>query len=131
MHDGDTVTVVAETFPGHVFKFHIRLVGMDAPEITSKSSAIKDLAEKARMRLVSLLVSSPLSYPHTGHLTRQEMMNILQSECHLVFIRCHEQDKYGRVLGEISRDANSPHAGDILVQEGLARRYNGGTKDTF
>lgn len=133
VHDGDTVTVIAEVFPSAVFKFHVRLTGIDAPEMTSKTPSVKAMAESARLRLLNLLVPKTLSLPHTraGHLTRTEMMTLLELDLHLVHLCCHEMDKYGRVLAEISCDEATPHAGLTLLSEGLARPYSGGTKDLF
>lgn len=141
VHDGDTVTVIAEVFPAHVCKLHVRLLGIDAPEMTSKAPSVRELAERSRLRLVELLVpqtpsvtksvSVPMHLPHAGHLTRNEMMIMLQADVHLVHLHCHEMDKYGRVLAEISCDASTPHAGLTLLREGLARPYEGGTKDPF
>lgn len=131
VHDGDTVTVIAEVFPSVVFKFHVRLVGIDSPEMTSKTPAVKDLAERARLRLVSLLTGGTVVLPHGGHLTRTEMMNLLQKQVHLVSVRCQNMDKYGRVLAEVSQGESLQHAGLVLLQEGLARPYAGGTKDVF
>lgn len=131
VHDGDTVTVLAEVFPGRVFKFHVRLMGIDAPEMTSKTLAVREMAEWSRLRLLQLLVPPPLALPHAGHLTRTEMMQVLQAGLYLVHIRCSGMDKYGRVLAEIACDAESPHAGLTLLREGLARPYDGGTKALF
>lgn len=132
VHDGDTVTVIAEVFPSRAFKFHVRLAGIDAPEMTSKNAQVHALAERARLRLVDLLVPG-LSLPqnHRGHLTRNEMMTLLQTSVHLVYLECHEMDKYGRVLADISCNDQTPHAGLTLLCEGLARPYDGRKKDLF
>lgn len=127
VHDGDTVTVVAEVFPTYVFKLNIRLIGIDAPEMTSKDPQVKLLAEQARTRVVSLLTTAQ---PH-GHLTRALMIHLLNQQVHMVYIRCKKMDKYGRVLAEIARDEHEPHVGLVLLREGLARPYGGGKKDLF
>lgn len=131
VHDGDTVTVIAEVFPAVVFQLHVRLLGIDCPEMTSKTPAVKEMAERARLRLVSLLTGGAVVVPHAGHLTRGEMMTLLQRDVHLIRVRCHDMDKYGRVLAEVSQSDAQPHAGTVLLQEGLARPYGGGTKDAF
>lgn len=131
VHDGDTVTVIAEVFPTRVFKFNVRLIGIDAPEMTSRTPEVKMMAEATRMRLVSLLTNENCDVATTEHLTRSQMIHLLQQQTHLVYIRCKMMDKYGRVLAEIARDEHLPHAGLVLLREGLVRPYEGGTKDSF
>lgn len=129
VHDGDTITVIAELFPSSVFKINVRLAGIDAAEMASKSPQVKEFAERARMRVVTLLTGLHESdLPHTGHLTRAEMMSLLQRNVHLVHLRCKDMDKYGRVLADVAIDENYPHVGMVLLQEGLASPYFGGTK---
>ena len=41
-------------------------------------------------------------------------------------MHCLERDKYGRLLGDLYVEGRS--VGDILVEEGLACPYDGGTK---
>tara|TARA_R100000995_G_C3459396_1_gene112300 strand:- start:574 stop:981 length:408 start_codon:yes stop_codon:yes gene_type:complete len=43
-----------------------------------------------------------------------------------VILHCLERDKYGRLLGDLYVEGRS--VGDILVEEGLACPYDGGTK---
>lgn len=131
VHDGDTLTVVAEVFPSHVFKVQVRLIGIDTPEMTSKNPLVKVQAECARLRVLALLTNETAAVPHPGHLTRSEMVGLLQRHLHLVHVRCRDMDKYGRVLAEVASDEHGTHVGTLLLQEGLARPYTGGTKDPF
>lgn len=129
VHDGDTITVIAELFPSSVFKINVRLAGIDASEMTSKSPQVKELAERARMRVVTLLTGlHDFDLPQTGHLTRVGMMNLLQKNVYLVHLHCQDMDKYGRVLADVAIDEHHPHVGMVLLQEGLASPYFGGTK---
>lgn len=128
---GDTVTVIAEVFPSMVFQLHVRLSGIDTPEMESKNPIVKALAERARLRSLSLLTNGTAVPPHAGHLTRSEMMSLLEQKVHVVQVRCHEMDAYGRVLADVARDDHYPHVGMILLSEGLARPYSCGTKDLF
>lgn len=123
VHDGDTITVIAEVFPLKIMKFHVRLTGVDAPELISNDPRLKELAQKARMRVVSLLTGKN----ETQTRTRSELITFLQKDVHLVNVCCHEMDKYGRVLAEVYKDSN-PHVGLVLLQEGLAIPYRGGKK---
>ncbi len=64
-------------------------------------------------------------------LTRGEMRSLLQSDVNLVHIGCGRNDKYGRVLARVSREPAGRHAGEVLLEEGLAYAYSGGTKQYF
>ncbi len=57
----------------------------------------------------------------------------LDTNTKLVHVECLEFDKYGRLLVNIY-EKDSPISlsyNDILVNEGFAKKYNGGTKDEF
>ena len=77
----------------------IRIMGLDAPEVHHRCTAEKLLAERARLRLEELLA---------GGFT----------------VREHGRDRYKRVLAEVF-DARGMNVASVLIQEGLARRYNG------
>lgn len=127
VHDGDTVTVIAEVFPSRVFKFNVRLIGIDAPEITSSNPEIKKMAEIVRLRLLCLLTNEKNLI--SDHLTRSQMIHLLEQKTNIVFVRCKTTDKYGRILAEISVTEHLPHVGLVLLQEGLVRPYDGEAKD--
>ena len=135
VHDGDTVTVAAEVYPGHVHRLNLRLAGIDAPEMTSKDAGVKALAELARVRLVKLLAPG-IDLSETRHLTRAEMQKVLQGRSGdnrvvAVTVWCQGMDKFGRVLAEIAADEDSERAGSVLLREGLAVPYDGGTKQQW
>lgn len=58
VYDGDTITVVAEPWPGHFVETRVRLAGVDTPEIRGRCEAEEDLALVARGRLVELVGDS-------------------------------------------------------------------------
>lgn len=83
----------------------IRLVGFDTPETYyAKCAAEKARGDAATMRLGQLIRNA-------GSLQ--------------LFLR-DERDRYGRGLGSILVDGLN--VGDVLISEGLARRYNGGQR---
>ncbi|PNH01081.1 hypothetical protein TSOC_013056 [Tetrabaena socialis] len=123
VHDGDTIAVAAEVLPGHTYQLRIRLAGIDAPEM----SRVNVLAEDARRRLVGLLAPT-VQVNTTAHMTRGEMQRALQADVNLVFIKCMQMDKYGRVLAHVARGPDEEHVQDILLREGHARAYDGGTR---
>ena len=106
VHDGDTVTLVMAT-ESSLYKFRCRLSNIDTCEITSHDPPVRELAVRAKERLVAMCA------------------------CGIVWVRLHGMDKYGRVLADIREDPGSPLGfGDVLVQEGLACVYNGHEKKT-
>jgi micrococcal nuclease len=105
IHDGDTCKIVLD-IDGKLAKFNCRLNGIDTPEMKPKKTdpnrdKIKASAIAARDRLRSLC---------------QE----------LVDVECFDFDKYGRLLVHIH--TNGKNVNNILIEEGFAYAYNGGTK---
>jgi endonuclease YncB( thermonuclease family) len=81
----------------------IRLADINAPEIGSpKCDRELALGRRAKQRLAELIAGGPIEVQYIGG---------------------HNVDRYGRKLRVIKRDGRS--LGDILVAEGLARRWNG------
>lgn len=129
VHDGDTVTVAFEVFPACVYKLNIRLLGIDAPEITSKIPATRTLAERARMRVVSALAPGLQESVSLGpRPTRRTLTTALSSRVYEVFVCCRGMDKYGRVLATVSKERGGACVSEILLGEGLAKPYGGGSK---
>jgi micrococcal nuclease len=81
----------------------IRLADIDAPEIHDyKCTSELDLGRRARDRLLELVNSGPFQIVDKGG---------------------HDADRYGRKLRAVERDGRS--FGDVLISEGLARRWDG------
>ncbi|QRM35789.1 thermonuclease family protein (plasmid) [Microvirga sp. VF16] len=81
----------------------IRLADIDTPEISSpKCSSELALGQKAKLRLLDLLNAGPFEVAATGG---------------------RDEDVYGRKLRLITRDGRS--LGNVLIAEGLARRWDG------
>ena len=145
VHDGDTLTAVFDALGGF-YKIHVRLDGIDAPEISSKTPANRHVAELARDRLVELIVDDPdrvaafraidVKWPASSDAlvkTGSNIDRLLDEDVYVVRIQCGHSEKYGRLLGRLSSaysDAMSPSFGDVLVEERLALPYHGGHKMT-
>lgn len=85
-----------------------RLVGFDTPETyRSKCDSEKQRGDRATARLRALIASAT-----------EITLDVQQN-----------RDKYGRGLGMLA--INGEDVGDILVREGLARRYNGGQRQSW
>lgn len=99
--DGDTIVVRAHPWLGVFIETHVRLAGIDAPELRGRCDGETALAGRARDRLAELLAGGIARLDDIRH------------------------DKYGgrvraRVLGVDGADV-----GAVLVAAGLARPYYG------
>ena len=118
--DGDTVAVaipISMQFGSNksekcgIYRFNIRLYGIDTCEIKSKDPEQAALAQKAKARLIELI-----------------------SNCNnKIFVKFLKHDKYGRILGELYPSSQVISGGSfsfnqILLSEGLAKSYFGGSK---
>lgn len=125
-YDGDTIKVVLSIF-GSLLKFTCRLKGIDTCEMKSKNPKCKELAVKARNRLLELICQKPCAEVAD----KKQIIDVLQKDIHLVWIQCYEMDKYGRLLIDVfTNPSSSTSFSNILVQEKLAYRYEGETKLT-
>ena len=101
--DGDTFKARLEVWPSVEVVTAVRLAGVDTPELKGKCAAEKTLALKAKARLTELLTNK----------------EIVVSNIKL--------DKFaGRVDATVVADRED--VGAVLILEGLARPYTGGTR---
>ena len=102
--DGDTVDVLIDLGFNTTKKERVRLLGIDTPE-----SATKDLAEKK------------LGIEAKEYITQWFTKNTPFR------LQTTKDDKYGRILGGFT-GLDGKTLNDILVQNGYAWAYDGGTK---
>lgn len=102
VYDGDTVTVIFDTF-GQFFKHRIRLSGIDTPEIRTKNENEKKLGFEVRDFL------------------REKILD------KIITIKCGDFDKYGRLLGDLFLDG--VNLNKLLVEKKYAYNYDGGAKE--
>ena len=101
--DGDTIDVDIDLgFGVWMRKERIRLYGIDTPESRTRNLQEKALGLKAKDRLIELCVGA-------------------------FKVQSLGKGKYGRILG-IPYDENSKSICQILIEEGHAVEYWGGTK---
>lgn len=131
--DGDTCQLIIP-FAGQMYKFSIRLQGIDTSEMTSKDPQNKARAIRARNRLIELVTGGTSPCPEWVQ-TKKQVQSLLNEKVYLVWVECLEMDKYGRVLANLYH--KEPHTddiqtsfSDILLQENLAYMYGGKTKLT-
>ena len=101
-YDGDTITVAAQMLGEPIYRFNVRIKGIDCPEMKSKDPTEKEIALKAKAFVQDLLLNQ-----------RVQLENV-------------ETEKYGRLLADVLYQGVS--VGDMLVREHLAVRYDGGHK---
>jgi endonuclease YncB( thermonuclease family) len=104
VYDADTIKVNIRAWPDIVGKsMPVRVSGIDTPEIKGKCVLEREMAVAARDFAAALLTTAQVV----------ELRNI-------------RRDKYFRLLAEVWADGWS--LGAILLESGLARHYEGGTK---
>ena len=135
IYDGDTCTITFKV--GDMFyKHNIRLNGIDTCEIRSKNEANKQKAQLAKHRLIELVTQTS---GRDTNLTKKQLLEILNNQVYLVYIKVICLDKYGRLLCDMysslpsnlassSELASGKSFSDILLAENLAYAYGGGTK---
>ena len=101
VYDGDTVKIIFE-FQGKMIKYSCRIYGIDTPEIRTKNKEEKIKGFAARDFLSDLILNKIL-------------------QVHLM-----KFDKYGRLLIKILY--NNQDISNIMIQQGHAKPYFGGTK---
>ena len=106
VYDGDTITVIFKPKGlSSLFKYNLRLNGIDAPEIKSIDDIEKELARRARDFVRDRILGK------------------------LIKIVCGKYDKYGRVLVEVFEMDSSKSLNQILIEQNHACAYNGGKKN--
>lgn len=132
VHDGDTLTVVSELFPGAFFKKNVRVRGIDACEMRSKDDVLLQKAEIARDRVVQLVTGdSDFAARHTlsPSKTKQAIEERLERAVYHVTLIDIGIDKYGRVLACVQLP-DGTSLSDTLLIEGLVYAYDGKARMT-
>ena len=104
VYDGDTITI-ASVLPNTIepiYRFSIRLNGIDTPEIRGKTLEEKELAIQVRDALTEKIYGK------------------------MVELRNVDNEKYGRILAEVYLE--NENINQWLVDENMAVTYDGGKK---
>lgn len=104
VYDGDTITIAAKlpNTDGPIYRFSVRLDGIDTPEIRGKTEAEKELAKHVRDVLHEMIFGK------------------------IVELRNVSNEKYGRILADVY--LGELNINQWLVSENLAVAYDGGKK---
>ena len=109
VYDGDTITI-ATRMPGSdtMYRFSVRLAGIDCPEIKSHSATEKEVAQLAKQFVSEQVMGKIVSLENV------------------------EMEKYGRLLAQVwyydSYSLEHLCLNEELCKQRLAVAYNGGTK---
>ena len=132
VYDGDSAHVVVR-FRGEPSRVRVRLLGIDTCEIRDRDPENRALAYAARDRFLAIVTSTRSS--DWAGASRAAVRERLAGACHVVRLTCEDTDKYGRTLAVVTVDSEGDvdggetvDVGETLVREGLAYRYDGGSK---
>jgi len=104
VYDGDTITIASKlpNTENPIYRFSVRLNGIDSAEIKGKTANEKRLAIEARDKLHELIFGK------------------------MIHLKNISTEKYGRILADVYLD--DLHVNQWMLDNGLAVPYDGGTK---
>lgn len=111
VYDGDTCNVVFD-HNGVINRWNVRMNGYDTPEMRpSKKLPNRDEIKQKAIK------------------SRDFLKSLICNKDQLVYIKCGEFDKYGRLLGEIYINENDEDSvNSLMIKTGHGYEYHGGTK---
>jgi endonuclease YncB( thermonuclease family) len=125
--DGDTVKAIIQ-FKDNYYKIIVRLNDIDTCETKSKCDENKSLGIKAKLRMYNLITDKTIDITDND-VIKKTIKKELNNICYLVYIKCYDFDKYGRVLADIYKtESDDINFSSILINEKLAYKYTGKTK---
>jgi micrococcal nuclease len=107
VYDGDTITIGAFLL-GKPYRFQVRLLGIDTPEIKGGSVHEKELAKTTRDALNEKIMNKVVT-----------LRNIDEKK----------KEMYGRILADVYLGEECIN--EWLIQKGYAKKYDGGHKETW
>ena len=107
VYDGDTI-MIASKLPfenSPIYRFSVRLAGIDTPEIKGKTENEKNMAKEAKNKLQNMIMNK------------------------YILLKNVNTEKYGRILADIYLE--DLHINKWLIEQNLAVKYDGGTKQIW
>lgn len=104
IYDGDTIHIIFK-FKDTYYKWKCRLDGIDTPELKTKNEDEKKLGYEVKDILVEKIKDK------------------------IIDVECGEFDKYGRLLIKVFYENECIN--DWLIDNGYAKKYDGGHKDEW
>jgi endonuclease YncB( thermonuclease family) len=116
VYDGDTITIAAKLpfSDSPLYRFQVRLLDIDSPEMKGKSKEEKEAAHEAQKALETLILQK------------------------IVYLKDKGNEKYGRILANVYVDDPYPektpakqiHLNKWMLDNGYAVPYDGKTKQS-
>jgi micrococcal nuclease len=100
--DGDTIEAIIDLGFGVSLKKIVRLEGIDAPEIRTRSSEIKA----------------------KGIASRDYLSNLINDKLIIIKTKLIKNDKFGRILGIIHEINSNVSVNSKMISEGYAVKYD-------
>lgn len=135
VYDGDTIHIVFN-FNNTLTKFDCRLILIDTPEMCPKNikDAIKRTEEiESAIKSRNFLIEQVTNVPITNiKMTKTEIKELCAKSTKLIWIKCLEFDKYGRLLVELYESKESKISiNQLMIDRKYAIPYDGGTKKEY
>lgn len=126
VYDGDTCHVIIK-FNNKFYKFKVRALGYDSPEIKPSinlpnRNKIKEKAIDARNYLISRVTDIENIY----NLGKKDLNEEVKKNKKIIKLKCYKWDKYGRLLGEFY--VNGININKEMINKKYGYKYDGGTK---
>jgi len=104
VYDGDTITIASKLpySESPLYRFSVRLNGIDCPEIKGKDDSEKECAQIAKKVMSELILNK------------------------IVILKNVSTEKYGRILADVY--IGDLHLNKHMIEKRLAVTYDGGTK---
>lgn len=104
VYDGDTITIASKLpyVESPLYRFSVRVNGIDCPEMRTSDSDEKECAQMAKEFLYDLLMNKN------------------------VVLKDVDTDKYGRLLADVYID--NQNISELMIEKRFAVKYDGGTK---
>jgi len=111
VYDGDTCKVVFK-LKNKLYKWNVRMYGYDSPEMrVSKNNPNREIIKERAIE------------------ARDYLASLIKNDNQLVYIRCCDFDKYGRLLGVIFLKKDSKiSVNRMMINNGYGSYYYGSTK---
>ena len=133
VYDGDTIHIVTNIESlnsNNLVKFNCRLAHIDCPEMSSKVNEEKLKAVNARNFLLRQVCNQEFKDEELK--TKNDIKELCKKSTKLIWIKCLEFDKYGRLLVEIYNDNQRLNMiNQLMITNKYALSYEGKTKETF
>lgn len=133
LYDGDTCKIIM-VVNNTIQKFSCRLIGLDTPEMKpslSKPNRDQEIINAHKCRNKLLQLSTDCNCNIDTIMKKQDYQNLLNTNKKIIGVKCHEFDKYGRLLVTLKVDTLDKSINQLLIDESFAKAYDGGTKEQF